>query len=99
MNLYQLPKKIEFLFKLSEAKIKKSQNLLDIEKQLGYTYGRTDLRIVLKDLIEKNILQYVETVGGYKRYLLNQKKLRILIENLDFYKMVYDQIEKYYTIL
>ncbi|MGQ4874315.1 MAG: hypothetical protein ACP6IY_09625 [Promethearchaeia archaeon] len=98
-SLFVMPKRVEFLLILSKTKIKKPYSFSDFERELGYKLPRTDLRNVLKCLINNNVLTLIDTIGGFNRYKLNYRKLNQFIQKLEIYNYFFNYIDNKFTVI
>lgn len=82
-KIFVLPRKIEFLFRLSLMK-DKVVSVADFEKFLGFKNPQPDVRLVFKILFDEDILTYHSTMNNVVLYEINFKKLRDYIDDLTF---------------
>jgi hypothetical protein len=87
----------EFIFKIIELNLPKNKPLLfsDIEKALGYEKPLTDLREILYELVEIEVLTEIgKDKYGHMEYNINIKKLCKLIYDSKICDRISEVIEK-----
>lgn len=101
-----ISKKIDFLLQLSYFNKKfKGDGICsfsDYERYLGFnpsSFGRKDLRDLLKFLVKQDILLYYDSVAGVKRYKLHIKKLDKFLQKQDVFRKFYKYFDTKKTII
>lgn len=94
---FAIPRKIEFLLKLSLYENKPSR-FEDYARYLGIVESRRDLRAVLHFLIQQEIMVPVKQVFNHTWYRIQMKKLRAFIADLAITELFFDYFDAHHVV-